>query len=136
MIITFLWTSPALIAGAKTVTRRDWQDNYRLRFRKGMIVEAYDKRKEWGGSHIANIRLTETPYQEYSCDMPEEDFEGEGFAWLRDHPEALPKKWKGVDLWRYFHQWKHDGSMVTVVRFELVEVFAKEIESKQLGLTL
>lgn len=39
-IISFAWTSPALLAGAKTVTRRDWDDSYARRFSAGELVAA------------------------------------------------------------------------------------------------
>jgi hypothetical protein len=38
MTISFAWTTPALLAGHKTVTRRDWDAEYAIRFAAGQLV--------------------------------------------------------------------------------------------------
>lgn len=40
MNISFAWTTPALLAGRKTVTRRHWDRRYAGRGEKGAIVPA------------------------------------------------------------------------------------------------
>src|SRR3712207_3360782 len=57
MMISFAWTTPALLAGKKTVTRRDWSDDYARRFRPGLIVDAYDQSPRRGGRKIGTIRI-------------------------------------------------------------------------------
>ena len=37
------------------------------------------------------IQLTAAPYLEKLAFMPQEDYEGEGFAFFEEHPESLPK---------------------------------------------
>lgn len=78
MVLSFAWTTYALLSGKKTVTRRDWNDNYAKRFREGMLVDAYDKSPRFGGKKIAVIRLTKTPYKQKLADMPDNHFEREG----------------------------------------------------------
>lgn len=89
-IISFSWTTPALLAGEKTVTRRDWADNYAKGFRAGDLVAAYDRSQRIGGRQVATIRLTRDPYREGVQDIPEEDWYGEGFEFFRHHPSLLP----------------------------------------------
>ena len=43
MIISFAWTTPALLAGKKTVTRREWSDAHAAKFKPGDLVDAWDK---------------------------------------------------------------------------------------------
>ena len=80
-IISFGWTWPALLAEPplrKTVTRRDWNVEYALRF-KGDLIQAFDKSPRFGGKKIATIRLIRSPYNEPIDLMPDSDYEAEGF---------------------------------------------------------
>ena len=44
-IISFAWTTEALIQGKKTQTRRFWKDRYAKSFKKGDLIQAYDKNR-------------------------------------------------------------------------------------------
>lgn len=93
-IISFAWTTKALLDGTKTVTRRCWSDNYAKRFRKGDIVQAYDKSPRVGGKRVALIRLLKTPYRQDVSELTEEDVLKEGALWasLLDFAMALSCK--------------------------------------------
>jgi uncharacterized protein YqfB (UPF0267 family) len=56
-IISFAWTTPQLLAGKKTVTRRDWSDKYARQFRAGDLVQVYDKSPRAGGKRVAVIEI-------------------------------------------------------------------------------
>lgn len=58
-IISFAWTTPQLLRGEKTVTRRDWSDKYARQFRAGDLVQAYDKSPRAGGKRVATIEIKE-----------------------------------------------------------------------------
>ena len=58
-IISFGWTSDALVAGAKTVTRRDWKDRFVNQWSKGDQAQAWDKSPRAGGKRIGTIELTQ-----------------------------------------------------------------------------
>lgn len=130
-IISFAWTTPALLAGRKTVTRRDWNDGYAQRFRKGDLVQAYDRSPRYGGRRVAVIRLTVDPYKELTNDVPATDWEAEGFAYLTEIG-ATPGGRTPDDVW---DSWRDDPTDLWVVHFELVEVTAqKPAESSQRSL--
>ena len=117
-IVSFAWATPALLAGAKTVTRRDWRPRYAEQFRAGDEVLAYDRSPRYGGKPVARIRLTQRPYRESTRQAPPSDYQAEGFA----HLEALGVKVDGLApavLWRAWHM---QPRVVWVVRFELLEV--------------
>ena len=117
-IISFAWTTPALLAGRKTVTRREWSEDYARRFRAGEMVAAYDRNPRHRGRQVATIRLTRDPYSESTRSAPEEDYEAEGFAFLQElgvKVDGLPP----AVLWRAWHVFPQE---MWVVRFELVEV--------------
>tara|TARA_Y100000310_G_scaffold329545_1_gene399618 strand:+ start:1302 stop:1910 length:609 start_codon:yes stop_codon:yes gene_type:complete len=80
--ISFAYTTPALLAGAKNVTRRTWKDSWGSRFKANEFIEATDKDKRGGGKVIGLIQLTERPRKEPLNLMPDEDFTGEGFEYL------------------------------------------------------
>lgn len=77
-IISFAWTTKALLAGKKTATRREWNDDYARRFQEGEVVQAYNKSPRHGGKKIAEIRLTKAPFKQKLGDMTHNDFIKEG----------------------------------------------------------
>lgn len=114
--ISFAWTTPALLAGRKTVTRRDWKESWARSFREGELVGAYDRQPRFQGKQVAVIRLTEAPYLESTAQAPDSDYEAEGFGYLQERgimvDGLLPEK-----LWRV---WRVSPRSMWVVRFELV----------------
>jgi hypothetical protein len=86
VILSFAWTTEALLAGRKTCTRRRWSDAYFRRWveawRQGRhLHDAWDKLPRAGGVKVGCIRLTCQPYRERLADMPESDLAAEGGAW-------------------------------------------------------
>lgn len=118
MIISFAWTTPALLAGEKTVTRREWSDDYAAKFHKGDIVDAYNRQARFGGKLIGRIKLLETPYKEWSNLIPEEDYEKEGFLYL-ERKNIKCGKLRPFDIWR---QWLDEPEVFYVVRFKVVAI--------------
>jgi hypothetical protein len=124
-IIVFSWTAPALLAGRKTVTRRAWKESHARRFKRGQMVQAYDRSPQWGGQPIALLRLTQAPYLDSTADMPDADYEAEGFAYLDEHPSLRPTTGllkPGQPLRVFFEQWRAIGDMMWVVRFTVERV--------------
>ena len=125
-IISFAWTSPALLASAKTVTRRMWDDDYGARFKAGMEVLAYDRSPRHHGRPIARLRLTDDARLEADSDAPDGDYEAEGFAWLAEHPTCLPKSGRLGYLEQVsresFDAWRRMGGRSWVVRFDMLEL--------------
>ena len=115
MIISFAWTTPALLAGAKTMTRREWSATHARRFTVGMLVDAWDRSpRTRKGRKVATIRITRPPHLEWSSDLSEEDVDREGFNWLRAHGE-----WVQVE--QILSAWRAERRFIWVVEFELVE---------------
>lgn len=57
MILSFAWTTRALLERRKTVTRRRWTPAYAEKFAPGMLVDAYDRNPRFGGVKVAVIRI-------------------------------------------------------------------------------
>lgn len=116
MIISFAWTTPALLAGAKTMTRRDWKPITAARFTEGLVVDAWDRSPRTKlGRKVATIRITRRPHLEWSSPLSEADYEREGFVWLMAHGE-----WVLVE--QIVSEWRVNRRMLWVVEFELLEV--------------
>jgi hypothetical protein len=115
-IISFAWTTPALLAGRKTVTRREWDTDYALRFQEGELVAAYDRSPRAKGKQVATVRLTRAPYVEEAAKAPDDDWEGEGFAYLTERGFTL----HGLSPREMWDGWKADNPLLWVVRFEVV----------------
>ena len=116
--ISFAWTADALVNGHKTVTRREWTDNYAARFHQGDLLRAYDKRPAWGGKAVALIRLTQTPYKQRSDRLPATDWYAEGFAWLQGAKKTVGKE-TPREVWR---RWQDEPQDFWVIKFEVVEL--------------
>lgn len=115
--ISFSWTTTAFLAGAKTVTRRDWKDPYAKTFKKGEIVAAYDKQRRFGGHKIGLIKLTQAPYKESTADIPEDDWFNEGFPVLEGEGQLVD----GVLPAVFWLMWHDDPKDLWVIRFRIVE---------------
>lgn len=119
--LSFGWTSPALLAGVKTRTRRDWKPIHAAKFRTGREVRAIDKDRRAGGKPIAILRLTRDAY--LSAEYPEADWYCEGLAWLQQHGYKLPGTGRPglapIGLWR---DWQRTRPSLYVVSFEVEEV--------------
>jgi hypothetical protein len=108
-IISFAYTTPALLSLKKKVTRRFWQDEYAKQFRKGQLIQAYDKNPRVGGKRVAILRLTEDPYKEQLGDMTDREEKLEGGLW--GSAEA------------FIEAMGHPSLEVWVIRFIVVKIF-------------
>lgn len=113
--ISFSWTTPALLAGKKTVTRRRWSPKHAAQFHGGDIVDAYDRSPRNGGRVIAKIELTRDPYLERTSVMTLESYMREGLVWMNGEGYDVPEDLR-------FHAWRDRDEVVHVVEFELLEV--------------
>lgn len=119
-IISFAETTPALLAGEKTVTRREWQPQYAARWKAGDEALAYSKNPRAGGKPVARIRLTAAPRLESTATIPPEDWEREGFRYLEGRNLTLFGGMEPADVW---NDWLGRPRDLWVVRFEVIEVF-------------
>lgn len=119
MILAFSWTVDALLSGKKNCTRRTWSDrtaqSWIRAYQQGELIhQAWDHNpRVKGAKKIADIRLTQVPYQEQLANMPDSDLEAEGGLW-RDKQEFIALFGKS-DL------------VVWVVRFELANIRVEKV---------
>lgn len=117
-IISFAKTTPALLAGRKTRTRREWSAKHAARFKAGELCQAWDHvPRVKGAKRVGTIRLTAAPrWEAKGAPVPMDDWEREGFAYLWEIG-AMPSELK--DLWL---DWIIHGSTgLWVVDFDPVE---------------
>jgi len=118
-IISFAWTTPALLAGAKTVTRREWDPDYANKWKQRTVGIAYDKNPRFGGKPVGLIELVKDAYLEKLCNAPESDYEAEGLAWLEANGHCIQKMSPKI----FWELWKKDSGERWVVRFKILELF-------------
>ena len=130
-IISFSWTSPALITDNKSCTRRDWDPDYAETFRTGQILYAYDRSPRAHGNRIATIQLKQQPVWQPLNEMPDDDYVNEGFAWMFAHPDVLPKTIEQTPRDHFvrsvcsregFERWRQSGEFMWTIRFALIEL--------------
>jgi len=114
MFISFAWTSEPFLANSKVVTRRYWKDSHAKKFKKGMIVDVYDKLPFRGGKKIGEIKLTKNPYQLNTMWMTEMDYYLEGLLWMEYNNKTI----NGQKPRDFFERWKDKQDLVWVVEFE------------------
>lgn len=126
MIISFGWTTPALLAGVKTVTRRDWNDKHAQQWidRIGTIADAWNASPRVVSKQphpIAKIRIESVLL---TAQYPDEDFELEGLRWLDEHgiwmPDTTRKDFR-IKPAAFWNQWRAERPMLYRVAFEVVE---------------
>jgi hypothetical protein len=128
-VISFAWTTAALQAGHKSVTRRGWRPTYAQRFHAGDEIAAYDKARRNNGRRIGTVRLTADPLLESMAHMPRADYWREGFAWINEHPEFAPSVIFGEPAgpeaftWAAFERMRTSASeRLYTVRFEVADL--------------
>jgi len=101
-LISFAWTSKALVEGKKTVTRRNWK---RCRIKVGDLVQAWDRLPTRGGKKIAIIKILDIKYEPLNC-FPESDLEKEGWfaktveEFIQSYLQAYPDMSGHDYVWR------------------------------------
>ena len=116
MIISYAWTTDALLAGRKTCTRRDWNRDYAARFLEGTVHDGYDRSPRIGGKKVANVRIERVPYPERTSLIPDADFEGEGLKFMEEKGLLI----RGITPRQWFENWRASDEVLSVVRFKLV----------------
>lgn len=125
-IISFAWTTLALLAGRKTCTCRNWNAEYAKRFKVGDLVQAYDKNPRNGGKCVAVIELTEV-YERPMNWAPPSDYEAEGLQWMEEQNMMVPvtdvksKVKLPMHPLRFWEAWTEQDYKMWVVRFKVLE---------------
>lgn len=125
-IISFAYTTAALLAGKKTVTRRYWNPRQALGFKPGDIIQAWDKSPRFGGRKVAEIEIISVEQQSMG-QAPDSDFEKEGFVYMCENKIPIEKKGNKLIYpdWQYWLEWKNTDEtiyeMPYVVRFKVIK---------------
>lgn len=121
-MLSFGWTTEAVLARAKDTTRRDWKRSHAEKYHDGMLLDAWNAspRNPSKNPHkVAIIRLTADPVLESTLNAPPEDYAREGFTYL----QARGIRVDGLlpdELWANWHN-PHLARDLWVVRFDVVE---------------
>ncbi len=116
-IISFGKTTPALLAGAKTVTRREWAEKHARSFAAGELVQAWNHSpRVKGAKRVGTIRLLEAPFLQSTAGLPASEYEAEGFVYMFQHDLSID----GMTPPEFWNRWKSEPRELWVVRFELV----------------
>ena len=116
MIVSFAWTTPAVIARRKTRTRREWSENYASKFKAGSICQGYDKGPRVGGKPIHLIRIMRDPWIQNTSELGDDDFEYEGFNYMEENRILF----RGKPVRQFFEEWKALAIDLYVVDFSYV----------------
>ena len=119
MIISYAWTTPALLALRKHRTRRHWQDSYAERWLAGSTHKAYDHLPRAHGKQVGTVTLKRHPFKENTKLMTEVDYELEGLKYMEEQG-LFVKVSRGVFITprSFFDQWREAGELVWVIDFD------------------
>lgn len=141
MIISFGWTSPALLAGEKSETRREWNRVYLQRmvrhYRQGRtILDAWNTsprnvRADPRPGKIATVMLTDEPRIETIETADGGTWAREGFEYLTLHGFRLD----GLTPMELWSQWVENDPPLTVVRFKVIDLtpYGRELQALYAG---
>ncbi len=119
-IISFAWTTPALLALRKTCTRRAWDEAYAMSWHAGDYAAAYDRLPRVGGNQQGIVRLTQKPYKERTSKwghwMTGDDYENEGFKWMEEQGLLI----QGKTPLDFCQEWINSDEELWVVRFRII----------------
>jgi hypothetical protein len=124
VIISFAWTTAAFKAGRKTCTRRNWNKEYAARFRPGSIHTGYDRNPRFQGKPVGDLQIVREPYPEATKNIPDADFENEGFAFMEERGILI----QGMTPRAFFDRWRNSDEVLYVVRFKLVTPDGKGVK--------
>ena len=122
MHISFGWTSPAVKARSKTRTRRNWKDSHAKKFRPGGLFKMYDRDPRYKGVCFGIGRIVSL-HKEPIANMPDSDYEAEGFAYLHANPHLVPKSMPIDVSPEGFNAWRDSGEIYYTVEFDIIELF-------------
>lgn len=114
-------TTSSFVTENKTVTRRHWQPVTIKRFKKDTKFLAVQRC--YGGEALGVGQLTENPFKQSTKDMVAEDYEYEGFEFLDDRYVKIVGSDDTYPLLDAFDRWQESDQILTVVPFEIIEVF-------------
>ena len=130
MILSFAWTTPAVVLGEKTETRRDWQPKTIAQFKKliGKDVEAWDRSPRFGGHPFGIVKITGVTAERDSSKIRGASWTFEGFHVLQAIGATISKR-TPEEVWRF---WKYENEYPqTVVGFQLKELNDYGIELRR-----
>lgn len=123
--MTFAWTLAATLNRAKTVTTRNWTDDYAARFDAGDRFWVMDKSRRRNGTPHGVIQLTAAP-ERFDPDAVDFDQlwidEGFEFYWMNTLTYDLPVQIRDAvaDQESFARQWREDYPNGWLIRFELL----------------
>ena len=122
-VISMGRTSPPWVNEEKSVTRRYWSKSTSRLFRKDAYYIALSKQRQFGGQAIGIGRMTADPFKQSRRKMRGyKPYVAEGFEYLDDrYEEIFPDE--GLPLVRAYLRWHDADISMTVVPFEIKEVF-------------
>ena len=124
MIVSFAWTTEALLAGRKKRTRRYWSADYAKRFKEGSQHQAYNRLARVGGHQVGTIILAQAPYIQPTNLMSEEDYELEGLKYMEEKGLYIPvrtidgKRVPPMHPRRFFEVWREKNANPFVIDFD------------------
>lgn len=122
MILSFAWTTDALLAGFKDSTRRQWSPRTLAQFlqraRDRTPLDAYNTNPRVHGMKVATIRQTVEPA--WSSDLPAGDWHREGFDWLQRYGYTVDGQTPAA-LW-YAWETAIPAQTAVVVRYEVLDL--------------
>ncbi|MDD5010254.1 MAG: hypothetical protein PHC68_17875 [Syntrophorhabdaceae bacterium] len=116
--ISMAWTTPAWVAEQKCVTRRHWKPLTISRFHKG--TKYLTVKSNYGGDALGIGEIIVQPFKEQTSRMNNIDYEHEGFAFMDKEYYRIKKD---MPLNLAMANWKRRNEIMTVVPFNILEVF-------------
>jgi hypothetical protein len=134
IILAFGKAAVALRAGRKTVTRCEWTDHYHEQVRqqlnealakgdRGLRAQAWNATPPRCIKRVGAVLITSLTREKMS-DIPETDWEAEGFAYMEEHGIDAGEDVTWAMRWAAWLQ--NPNKVMSVVRFEVEEIYPED----------
>lgn len=134
IILSFSKTTAAVKARRKSVTRREWNDAYAERFKRSIektdgLAQAWTASPHRGGKRFGTVKVLSVT-KEPTREIPDSDWEAEGFAYMTEHGLNVEKDISCEKFWRAWRQ--HATKETWVVRFEVIHLDSEILDEPAL----
>ncbi|KKL53620.1 hypothetical protein LCGC14_2273620, partial [marine sediment metagenome] len=118
--LSFGWLTPAVLAGQKTLSLRDWGPVEAQSWQRAQLAFCYDKEPSKGGNKMALLRISHTPYKRQANKLRNSEFYAAGLMYAQSMGLRHPKGLTPEQIWSKI---KESSVEVWVVRYRVEQIY-------------
>ena len=118
--LSFGWLTPAVLAGQKTLSLRDWGPVEAYSWKRAQLAYCYDDDPDKGGNRVALLRISHTPYKRLTNKLRNSEFYASGLMYAQSMGLRHPKGLTPEQIWSKI---KESSVELWVVRYRVEQIY-------------